>query len=137
MQYIMETIIIDLVKAKRPPHPMKKEIEWWNDALEDWDNADWLTDNERYFSLYYFIHSADKKLKKVKEFIKENDKMIKCYRENGLSNEEAVKLSHKWYLDKKKNACKTQRTKYKIMGMSNGITNMAPRNAWKSQKDLL
>ena len=100
MQYIMETIIIDLVKAKRPPHPMKREIGWWKDALEDWDDANWLTDNERYFSLYYFIHSADKKLKKVKEFIKENDKMIKCYRENGLSNEEAVKLRHNWYLDK-------------------------------------
>ena len=26
MQYIMETIIIDLVKAKRPPHPMKKRL---------------------------------------------------------------------------------------------------------------
>ena len=36
MQYIMETIIIDLVKAKRPPHPMKRAIGWWNDALEDW-----------------------------------------------------------------------------------------------------
>ncbi len=90
----METIIIDLIKAKRPPHPMKREIEWWHEALEEW--ADWITDNERYFSLYYFIHSADKKLKKVKEFIKENDKLIKCYRENGLSNEEAIKLSHKW-----------------------------------------
>ena len=117
MQYIMETIIIDLVKAKRPPHPMKRAIGLWNDALEDWDDADWLTDNERYFSLYYFIHSADKKLKKVKEFIKENGKMIKLYREKGMSNEEAVKLRQ--------------------MGMSNGITNMAPRNAWKSQKDLL
>ncbi len=102
MQYIMETIIIDLVKAKRPPHPMKRAIGWWNDALEDWDDADWLTDRDRYFSSFYFlsIYLGNIKLKKVKEFIKENDKMIKCYRENGLSNEEAVKLRHKWYLDK-------------------------------------
>ena len=40
MQYIMETIIIDLVKAKRPPHPMKRAIGWWNDALEDWTEED-------------------------------------------------------------------------------------------------
>ncbi len=114
MQYIMETIIIDLVKAKRPPHPMKRAIGWWNDALEDWDNADWLTDNERYFSSYHFIHSEDKKLKKVKEFIKENDKMIKLYRENGLSNEEAVKLSHKWYVDKKRMLAKLKELNIKL-----------------------
>jgi hypothetical protein len=29
MQYIMETIIIDVTKAKWPPHPMKKVIEEW------------------------------------------------------------------------------------------------------------
>ena len=93
MQYIMETIIIDLVKAKRPPHPMKKAIGWWHDATEDWTDEDWLTDSDRYFSSYYFLSNylGNIKLKKVKEFIKENDKMIKLYRENGLSNEEAVK----------------------------------------------
>ena len=40
MQYIMETIIIDLIKAKRPPHPMKKAIEWWHDATEDWTDEE-------------------------------------------------------------------------------------------------
>ena len=55
MQYIMETIIIDLVKAKRPPHPMKRAIGWWHDATEDWTDEDWLTDRDRYFSSYYFL----------------------------------------------------------------------------------
>ena len=57
---------------------------------------------------------ADKKLKKVKEFIKENDKMIKCYRENGLSNEEAVKLRHKWYLDKQRMLAKLKELNIKL-----------------------
>ena len=47
MQYIMETIIIDLVKAKRPPHPMKKEIEYWHDALEDLTEEE-ATENWKY-----------------------------------------------------------------------------------------
>ena len=76
MQYIMETIIIDLIKAKRPPHPMKKEIEWWHDATEDWTDEDWLTDKDRYFSSYYFRSSGRDKLNKMKKFIYDNNLRI-------------------------------------------------------------
>ena len=89
MQYIMETIIIDLVKAKRPPHPMKKEIEWWHDATEDWTDEDWLTDRDRYFSSYYFRSSGRDKQKKVKQFIYDNNLRII---QGGYKNKEVDKL---------------------------------------------
>ena len=88
MQYIMETIIIDLVKAKRPPHPMKKEIEYWHDALEDlteeeatenlnYDDAtkNWKYD-DRIFSSFYFRLNGRDKQKKVKQFILDNNLRI-------------------------------------------------------------
>jgi hypothetical protein len=76
MQYIMETIIIDLVKAKRPPHPMKKAIEYWHDATEDWTDEDWLTNSDRYFSSFYFSLPGRDKQKKVKQFIYDNNLRI-------------------------------------------------------------
>ena len=79
MQYIMETIIIDLVKAKRPPHPMKKEIEYWQEALEDWTEEDatenWKYDN-RIFTSFYFSLNGRNKLKKMKQFIYDNNLRI-------------------------------------------------------------
>ena len=79
MQYIMETIIIDLVKAKRPPHPMKKEIEYWHEALEDLTEEDatenWKYDN-RIFTSFYFSLNGRNKLKKMKQFIYDNNLRI-------------------------------------------------------------
>ena len=79
MQYIMETIIIDLVKAKRPPHPMKKEIEYWQEALEDWTEED-ATENWKYddriFTSFYFSLNGRNKLKKMKQFIYDNNLRI-------------------------------------------------------------
>ena len=79
MQYIMETIIIDLIKAKRPPHPMKKEIEYWQEALEDWTEEDatenWKYDN-RIFTSFYFSLNGRNKLKKMKQFIYDNNLRI-------------------------------------------------------------
>jgi hypothetical protein len=72
----METIIIDLVKAKRPPHPMKKEIEGWHDATEDWTDEDWLTNSDRYFSLFYFSLPGRDKINKMKQFIYYNNLRI-------------------------------------------------------------
>ena len=79
MQYIMETIIIDLVKAKRPPHPMKKEIEYWHEALEDLTEED-ATENWKYddriFTSFYFSLNGRNKLKKMKQFIYDNNLRI-------------------------------------------------------------
>ena len=99
MQYIMETIIIDLVKAKRPPHPMKKEIEWWHDATEDWTDEDWLTDSDRYFSSFYFSLLGRDKQKKVKQFIHDNNVRIIT---GGYKNKEVDKLRIKHYEDNKR-----------------------------------
>ena len=92
MQYIMETIIIDLVKAKRPPHPMKKEIEYWHDALEDWTEEDateyWKYD-DRIFSSFYFRMNGRDKQKKVKQFIHDNNVRIIT---GGYKNKEVDKL---------------------------------------------
>ncbi len=92
MQYIMETIIIDLVKAKRPPHPMKKEIEYWHDALEDWTEED-ATENWKYddriFSSFYFRMNGRDKQKKVKQFIYDNNLRII---QGGYKNKEVDKL---------------------------------------------
>ena len=92
MQYIMETIIIDLVKAKRPPHPMKKEIEYWHEALEDWTEED-ATENWKYddriFSSFYFRMNGRDKQKKVKQFIYDNNLRII---QGGYKNKEVDKL---------------------------------------------
>ena len=101
MQYIMETIIIDLVKAKRPPHPMKKEIEYWHDALEDlteeeatencnYDDAteNWKYDNRIFTSFYFRLNGRDKQ-KKVKQFIYDNNLRII---QGGYKNKEVDKL---------------------------------------------
>jgi hypothetical protein len=92
MQYIMETIIIDLVKAKRPPHPMKKEIEYWHEALEDLTEEDvcenWKYD-DRIFSSFYFSLNGRDKQKKVKQFIYDNNLRII---QHGYKNKEVDKL---------------------------------------------
>ena len=99
MQYIMETIIIDLIKAKRPPHPMKKAIEWWHDATEDWTDEDWLTDRDRYFSSFYFSLPGRDKQKKVRQFIHDNNVRIMT---GGYSNKEVDKLRIKHNQDIKR-----------------------------------
>ena len=101
MQYIMETIIIDLVKAKRPPHPMKKEIEYWHDALEDlteeeatencnYDDVakNWKYDDRIFTSFYFSLNGRDKQ-KKVKQFIHDNNIRIMT---GGYKNKEIDKL---------------------------------------------
>ena len=111
MQYIMETIIIDLVKAKRPPHPMKREIEWWHEALEDlteekatenlnYDDAakNWKYD-DRIFTSFYFSLSGRDKQKKVQQFIHDNNVRIMT---GGYSNKEVDKLRMKQYQDMKR-----------------------------------
>jgi hypothetical protein len=88
----METIIIDLVKAKRPPHPMKKEIEYWHDALEDLTEEDatenWKYDNRIFTSFYFRLNGRDKQ-KKVKQFIHDNNIRIMT---GGYKNKEIDKL---------------------------------------------
>ena len=76
MQYIMETIIIDLVKAKRPPHPMKSVVKEWHEFSEDWTDEDWKEGwavEGKYFSLFYFRNPGRDKQKKVKQFIYDNN----------------------------------------------------------------
>ena len=79
MQYIMETIIIDLIKAKRPLHPMKSVIKEWYEFTEDWTDEDWKEDwavEGKYFSLFYFRNPGRDKLKKMKQFIYDNNLRI-------------------------------------------------------------
>ena len=79
MQYIMETIIIDLVKAKLPPHPMKSVIKEWHEFSEDWTDEDWKEGwavEGKYFSLFYFRHPGRDKQKKMKQFIYDNNLRI-------------------------------------------------------------
>ena len=88
----METIIIDLIKAKRPPHPMKSVIEEWYEFSEDWTDEDWKQNwavEGKYFSLFYFRNPGRDKQKKVQQFIHDNNVRIMT---GGYTNKEVDKL---------------------------------------------
>ena len=80
--------VMNHIKTFLPPHPLTKDIEIW---------SRWRRD---YFYKWYFSDtSMQKKKEKITRFISDNDFWIKI---SGLSNEKAVKLKHRCYLDKKR-----------------------------------
>jgi hypothetical protein len=80
--------VMNHIKTFLPPHPLTKDIEIW---------SRWRRD---YFYKWYFSDtSMQKKKEKITRFISDNDFWIKV---SGLSNEKAVKLKHRCFLDKKR-----------------------------------
>ena len=80
--------VMNHIKTFLPPHPLTRDIEIW---------SRWRRD---YFYKWYFSDtSMQKKKEKITRFIKDNDFWIKI---SGLSNEKAVKLKHRCFLDKKR-----------------------------------
>jgi len=76
--------IMNNIKSFLPPHPLQFEIATWS--------------RKQYFYKSYFNKNSKKK-DKIERFIKDNDFWIDI---SGLSNEDAVKLKHKCFLDKHK-----------------------------------
>ena len=103
MEFTIENITIESIDKIRSisPHPMQIEIRKWNGS-------------SMYFTSYYFAiwGSGRKKLDTVKRFIYHNDFWIKSMSE--LSNEEAVKLKHRAYLDKKRMHSKLKELNIKL-----------------------
>ena len=83
--------IINHIKTFLPPHPLQDQIRRW-----EFENL--FSKRKQYFHKFYFSLMCMKK-EKITRFIKENDFWIKI---SGLSNEKAVKLKHRCYLDKKR-----------------------------------
>jgi len=82
--------IMNYVKTFLPPHPLQKEMNKWS--------------RKQYFNKWYFDQYDMQKTKmKIKQFVDDNDFWIKM---NRSSNEDAVKLKHKCFLDKQRLACK-------------------------------
>ena len=78
--------LMNYIKSFLPPHPLQKEINYWS--------------RKQYFHKWYFSQSRLQKCKnKIKRFIEDNNFWIKM---SDLSNEDAIKLKHKCYLDKKR-----------------------------------
>ena len=82
--------IINHIKTFLPPHPLQDQIRRW-----EFENL--FSKRKQYFYKFYFsLFPMDKRKEKITRFIKENDFWIKI---SGLSNEKAVKLKHRCYLD--------------------------------------
>ena len=80
--------VMNHIKTFLPPHPLTKDIEIWSRGRRD------------YFYKWYFSDtSMQKKKEKITRFISDNDFWIKI---SGLSNEKAVKLKHRCFLDTKR-----------------------------------
>ena len=78
--------VMNHIKTFLPPHPLQNKIKLWS--------------RRDYFYKWYFSDtSMQKKKEKRKRFINDNDFWIKM---SNLPNEEAVKLKHRCFLDKKR-----------------------------------
>ena len=119
MEFTMENLTIQSIKKIRSVtrHPMKSTIRMWNDWTEDWTEEYWNLDPDRYFTSYYYnsYRSGGQKMNKIKNFIERNDFWIKM---SELPNEEAVKLKHRAYLDKKRMHSKLKELDIKIYEVS-------------------
>ena len=83
--------VMNHIKTFLPPHPLQNKISLWNRHRRD------------YFYKWYFsdisMQGMQKKQEKIKRFIDNNDFWINM---SGLSNEKAVKLKHRAFLDNKR-----------------------------------
>ena len=80
------------IKTFLPPHPLQNEISRW-----EFENL--FSKRKQYFHKFYFSFFSMDKKEKLTRFINDNDFWIKMSR---LSNEKAIKLKHRCYLDKKR-----------------------------------
>ncbi len=80
------------IKTFLPPHPLQNEISRW-----EFENL--FSKRKQYFHKFYFCFFSMDKKEKLTRFINDNDFWIKMSR---LSNEKAIKLKHRCYLDKKR-----------------------------------
>jgi hypothetical protein len=117
MEFTMENITIESINKIRSvsPHPMKRDIRWWREYIQDCIDLeeDWSFDTI-IFSRFFFS-SGRNKIKKINEFIHNNDFWIKM---SELSNEDAVKLKHRAYLDKKRMHSKLKELDIKLYEVS-------------------
>ena len=85
--------VMNHIKSFLPPHPLQDQIKRW-----EIDNL--LSKYKKNFYRWYcFNYSMEKKKEKITRFISDNDFWIKV---SGLSNEKAVKLKHRCFLDNKR-----------------------------------
>ena len=84
--------IMNHIKTFLPPHPLQDQIKRW-----EFENL--FSKRKQYFHKFYFTFFSMDKKEKITRFISDNDFWIKMSR---LSNEKAVKLKHRCYLDKKR-----------------------------------
>ena len=84
--------IMNHIKTFLPPHPLQDQIKRW-----EFENL--FSKRKQYFHKFYFSFFSMDKKEKITRFISDNDFWIKMSR---LSNEKAVKLKHRCYLDKKR-----------------------------------
>jgi len=102
--------VINYVKTFLPPHPLQNEISRWK--MSNLHSKY----KQSFHKWYFFGPYMEIRKEKMKRFIDNNDFWIKM---SGLSNEKAVKLKHRCFLDEKrmskklkemsikKNQCKT------------------------------
>ena len=83
--------VMNHIKTFLPPHPLQDQIKRW-----EIDNL--LSKYKKNFYRWYFF-GMEKKKEKITRFISDNDFWIKI---SGLSNEKAVKLKHRCFLDTKR-----------------------------------
>jgi len=103
--------IITYIKSFLPPHPLQKEINMWS--------------RKQYFYKCYFDKTNSQKQRhKIKRFVEDNDFWIKM---TGLPNEEAVKLKHRCYLDKKRMISKLDEMKIRL-GQCETVTHIPRLN---------
>jgi hypothetical protein len=84
--------VMNYVKTFLPPHPLQDQIKRW-----EFENL--FSKRKQYFHKFYFSFFSMDKKEKLTRFINDNDFWIKMSR---LSNEKAIKLKHRCYLDKKR-----------------------------------
>jgi hypothetical protein len=92
--------VMNHIKTFLPPHPLQNKIKLWS--------------RRDYFYKWYFSdhwQGMQKKKDKIKRFIDRNDFWIKM---SGLSNEDAVKLKHRAFLDNKRMKEKLKQINIKI-----------------------
>ena len=92
--------VMNYVKTYLPPHPLQIKIKLWNSCRMDY-----------FYNWYFSDVSVQKKKDKIKRFIDRNDYWIKM---SGLSNEDAVKLKHRAFLDNKRMKEKLKQINIKI-----------------------
>ena len=84
--------VMNHIKTFLPPHPLQNEISRWK-------MSNLHSKYKQSFHKWCFSFDMEKRKEKMKRFIDTNDHWIKT---SGLSNEKAVQLKHRAFLDNKR-----------------------------------